>query len=252
MNGLLLHCGGSIKSRDEVFSVPLPEASDTYTPLSYESLVTRIEKQLLAERITVVDEKLALSNNGGRLFGLMQVVLPGITPEEYGCIIGFRNSYDKSFSTGLSIGAKVIVCDNLSFSGSELTFQRKHTRNLLRDLTWVLTETVSKLPTRFLEQSQSFERYRALRLTDIEAHHLIVQLYDSKALNVTEIPGLLKEWRNPRHSAFEKDGKTGWRLFNAFTETIKGDLWRLPQRTRLLHNVLDAECELRCVTTAQE
>jgi hypothetical protein len=31
-------------------------------------------------------------------------------------------------------------------------------------------------------------------------------------------------------------------MFNAATETIKGDLWRLPARTRAIHEVLDEAC----------
>ena len=55
MNGLMLHCGGQLKPREEVFAVPLPEATSSYVPLPYESFVTRIEKQLAIEGITVRD-----------------------------------------------------------------------------------------------------------------------------------------------------------------------------------------------------
>src|SRR5256885_10461420 len=41
----------------------------------------------------------SLSHNGQRLFGLLQVKMPGIVAEDYGCVIGPRNSYDKSCST---------------------------------------------------------------------------------------------------------------------------------------------------------
>ena len=36
MNGLMLHCGGQLKSREEVFAVPVPQATASYVPLSYE------------------------------------------------------------------------------------------------------------------------------------------------------------------------------------------------------------------------
>lgn len=216
--------------------------------LSYESFVTRIEKQLQVEGIRVVDQKLALGKNGQRLFGLMQVELPACPAKDFGCVLGLRNSYDKSCSTGLCIGATVFVCDNLSFSGSKITFERKHTANLLRDLSWIITETTSILPVEFARQSQAFETYRVTELSDTEAHDLVIRLYDDRALNLTDIPSLLQEWRNPRHPEFVATGKTAWRLFNAATETIKGDLWRLPMRTRVIHNVLDNACALLSLT----
>ena len=211
---------------------------------TYESLVTRIEKQLAVEGIRITDQKLALAQNGQRLFGLMQVEMPQFPTRDYGCVLGLRNSYDKSCSTGLCIGASVFVCDNLSFRGSQITFQRKHTANLLRDLSWIITETIAKLPTQFESQSRIFELYRATEFSDQQAHDLVIRFYDQHAVNVTDIPAVLREWREPRHPEFAEAGKSAWRLFNAATETIKGDLWRLPARTRMIHDVLDEECGL--------
>lgn len=244
MNGLMLHCGSRLAPRDEVFAVPLPEATDSYVPLPYESLVTRIEKQLSIEAITVADEKLALAKNGQRLFGLLQLRLTQVETRGYGCVLGLRNSYDKSCATGLCIGATVFVCDNLSFHGSNITFERKHTANLMRDLSWIITETVAKLPVLFAAQSKTFEAYQNTAFTDKEAHDAVIRCYDAGALNVTDIPKTLREWREPEHPELSQEGKTAWRLFNAVTEAIKGDLWRLPARTGALHKVLDEACGL--------
>ena len=245
MKGLMLHCGGQLKSREEVFAVPVPPATASYVPLPYESLITRIEKQVAVEGITIREEKLALAKNGQRLFGLMQVELSEFPTRDYNCVLGLRNSYDKSCSTGLCIGASVFVCDNLSFQGSQVTFERKHTANLLRDLSWIITETIAKLPAQFAAQSRTFEIYRESPLSDQQAHDLVIRFYDKGAVNVTDIPGVLKEWRAPRHPEFVEAGKTAWRLFNAATETIKGDLWRLPPRTNAIHEVLDEALQIQ-------
>jgi hypothetical protein len=69
----------------------------------------------------------------------------------------------------------------------------------------------------------------------------MIRFYDEGAVNITQIPGLLQEWRAPRHPEFAKSGKTAWRLFNAATECLKGDLWRLSDRTRAIHQILDVE-----------
>lgn len=241
MNGLILHCGSEIKSREEVFSIPTPLATESYVPLSYESLVTRIEKQLAVEGIKITSEKLALGRNGQRMFGLMELEMPELPRTDYAAVLGFRNSYDRSTSTGIVLGASVLVCDNLSFSG-DMKFERKHTAGLLKDLTWIIAETVSALPAKFAAQSKTFEVYKETPLTDRQVHDLLIQFYDRRAINVTHIPGLLQEWREPRHPEFIQAGKTAWRLFNAATETLKGDVWRLSERTRSIHEILDAEC----------
>jgi hypothetical protein len=241
MKGLMLHCGGQLRTREEVFAVPVPPTTATYVPLPFESLITRIEKQLAVEGIRVDGEQFALSHNGMRFFGLLGLSIPGHESTIYRSVLGLRNSYDKSFSTGVCIGASILVCDNLSFNG-EVTFQRKHTPNLLRDLSWLLTETVSGLPGRFLAQSKTFDAYQRAEITDAKAHDLIIRCVDEGALNVGDIRTVLKEWREPRHAEFRDAGKNAWRLFNAATEAMKGDTWRLPARTTKLHTVLDAEC----------
>lgn len=244
MKGLVLHCGGQLASREEAFAVPLPQETDSYRPLPYESLVTRVEKQLLVEGVAIKDERLALAKNGQRLFGLMELRMPSAPYRDYGCVLGLRNSYDKSCSTGLCIGATVFVCDNLSFRGGSVTFQRRHTVNLMRDLTWIITETVGKLALEFAAQANAFEAYRRTKVSDSEAHDLAIRLYDRGAVNGSDIAKLVEEWREPRHPEFLEDGKSLWRLFNAATETAKGNLWQLPARTSAIQNVLDAACGL--------
>lgn len=241
MNGLMLHCGGQLKSRNEIFAVPAPPATATYAPLPYESFILRIDKQLVVEGIQITEERLALAKNGQRLFGLLALAMPGFAAADYGCVLGLRTSYDRSFANGLCIGAAVFVCDNLSFRG-EVTFERKHTAGMLRDLTWMISETVSTLPRRFAAQSETFEVYKQRGLSDKDAHDLSIRFWDAGALGALEIARLIKEWREPRHPEFAQAPKTVWRLFNAATEIIKGDLWRLPARTRAIHTILDELC----------
>src|SRR5882724_8335286 len=107
MNGLMLHCGGQLKTKKEVFAVPVPPATATYVPLPFESFITRIEKQLAVEGITVSEEHLALAKDGQRLFGLMALAMPDVVATDYGCVLGLRTSYDRSFANGVSIGAAV-------------------------------------------------------------------------------------------------------------------------------------------------
>ena len=164
--------------------------------------------------------------------------MPGHEQRPYRCVLGLRNSYDKSVSTGVCIGASVFVCDNLSFNG-EVTFSRKHTTNLMRDLSWLIVETISRLPGKFAAQSEAFDAYQNAHISDFQAHDLIIRMVDEGVINVGDIRNVLKESREPRHPQFAERGKTAWRLFNATTEAIKGDLWRLPVRTTKLHSVLD-------------
>jgi hypothetical protein len=247
MTGLMLHCGGQLKTRDEVFAVPPPAETATYAPLPYESFLVRIEKQLAVEGMKIKEQHLALAKDGQRLFGLLSLEMPGLVSSDHGCVLGLRTSYDKSFANGVCIGASVFVCDNLSFQG-EVTFERKHMRGMLRDLSWMIGETVATLPIRFKAQSATFEAYKQRELSESQVHDLAIRLWDAGALGALEISKLVKEWREPKHHEFA-EARNAWRFFNAATETIKGDLWRLPWRTRRIHEVLDAACDIKPIET---
>lgn len=50
-------------------------------------------------------------------------------------------------------------------------------------------------------------------------------------------------WGRPRQENSAEWGRTAWRLFNGFTEVIKGrNLAVLPKRTQVLHGLMDSAC----------
>ena len=86
-------------------------------------------------------------------------------------------------------------------------------------------------------QDKRIAAYKDAEITDTNAHDLIIRATDVGVCSNRLIPSILHEWREPRHSAF--DGRSVWSLFNAFTETLKGNLTELPKRTEALHGLLD-------------
>ena len=77
----------------------------------------------------------------------------------------------------------------------------------------------------------------------MQAHDVLIRAVDARVLPVTYLPDVLKEWRQPRREEF-RQGKTGWRMFNAFTEILKVNLDQLPRRTQALHGLMDSTCGL--------
>ena len=182
-----------------------------------------------------------LTHDGQRYFGLLQVA-NGSNPDDFGLVVGIRNSHDKTFPASLVLGASVFVCDNLSFSG-EVKLARKHTLYIARDLPQLLDRAIGLLGGLRRSQEDRFAGYRRTELAEAQAHDLIVRAVDGQVLPVTKLPDVLQEWRHPRHPEFA-DSRTAWRLFNAFTEVLKGQLDRLPRRTQALHGLMDAACGL--------
>ncbi|MGC3990620.1 MAG: hypothetical protein QM796_13255 [Chthoniobacteraceae bacterium] len=138
---------------------------------------------------------------------------------------------------GVVAGASVFVCDNLSFSG-EVKLARKHTRFIHRDLPSLVHSGISKLMSKWQDQQQRFDAYKAKRVGDDVAHDLIIRATDVGVCSNRLIPSVLHEWREPEHQQFKP--RSLWSLFNAFTAALKeGSLGELPKRTEALHGLLD-------------
>src|SRR6185503_19450581 len=111
--------------------VKIPERTKTWVPIPHNRFLEGVQATLERAGLRVVTEAHGLTRNGARYFGLLQVA-NGHADEDFGLVVGVRNSHDKSFPAGLVIGASVFVCDDLSFSG-EVKLARKHTVQILRD-----------------------------------------------------------------------------------------------------------------------
>ena len=240
---LLAHCGALHVSRDEIARVATPDRTRTWVPIPHSTLLDGVQSALERAGLTVAGEDHALGRDGDRLFSLLRLA-DGTAPGDFGLTVGVRNSHDQSFPAGLVVGATVMVCDNLSFSG-EIKLARKHTSRIERDLPQLIDAAVGRLGDLRRSQELRFAAYKQHELTDAAAHDLLVQMLDARVLPVTKLPLALSEWRTPRHPEFRAGGKTAWRLFNAITESAKGgDIQVLPRRTQALHGLMDAACGL--------
>lgn len=238
---LYLHCGANHVERGQLALVATPQRTATWVPIPHDRLLAQVLGTLERGGLHVVSEAHGLTRDGQRYFGLLQVA-NGHNPDDFGLVVGLRNSHDKRFPAGLVVGASVFVCDNLSFSG-EVKLARKHTAHVERDLPQLVGRAVGRLTDLRGRQEQRFAAYKQQEIGDREAHDLIVRGLDARVVPVTRVPDVLAEWRQPRHPEF-RDGKTGWRLFNAFTEALKGNLEALPRRTQALHGLMDPACGL--------
>lgn len=252
-DGLYIHCGANTATLDEVKEVKTPGAEYRgeqkkflFQPVPHHILFETVKRELTSSgALKVTGEAHALTKGGQRYFGLLEVKNGDNSPD-YGVVIGMRNGHDGAFAAGLTLGARVFVCDNLSFSG-DVVFGRSHTRNILADLPGLVHRAYSGLMGFRKVQDSRFEAYRQIDLEDRDAHSLILRSMRSSVIGQTGIDPVLREWESPSHDEFRP--KNVWRLYNAFTEAMKprrGDspstLPNLSSRTQKLHGLLDSYC----------
>ena len=82
--------------RAELAQVPTPEATATHRPIPHHEIVEALVETLSFRQIGVVNEEYAVSSDGMKMFGVLDLAT-GFD----GCrfSIGIRNSHDKSFGS---------------------------------------------------------------------------------------------------------------------------------------------------------
>jgi hypothetical protein len=235
----MLHCGAYAVEREKVAEVATPERTDSWVPIPHIEAIDLACNSLREHGYSIVSEAHGLSHEGARYFGLFDLAGTDGASLDHTMVVGVRNSHDKSFVFGLSCGAHVFVCDNLSFSG-EVKVARKHTSRIVADLPRLVHGAVGLLGDLRRTQEQRFIRYKEVEISNPTANDLLVRAMEARVLPVTKLPLALQEWKHPRHEEFRQAGPTLWRLYNSITEAIKGRVEPVRLATPAIHGLFDS------------
>ena len=217
MEGMMLHRGGQEVNRQELDLIQLPPETESYTPVSHYHLADKlltISRDILTD-YTLVGEKYALARQGQQMFAFLQFKN---TETDMGLALGFRNSYDRSMSVGLAVGASVFVCDNLALTG-DIAIMRKHTKNVWTALEDLAISTVYKSQKNYQKLVADAERMRAVGLDDQQAFALMGKLFGNEIISPRQITVIRDEWLKPTHQEFAP--RNAWSFYNAVTESLK-------------------------------
>ena len=184
----------------------------------------------------LLEDHHAVTQDGLNYFGVLSLRSPY---GDYTDMVSLRNSHKKQFPIGIAIGSWVFVCDNLAFNADHV-IKRKHTANAKRDLPGLVAAVIEPLGEARKAQELTFERYKALALSDALADQGIMSMYRRGVINLTRIGDVLKAYEEPPH---DWGDKTPWRLFNAASFALTGKVAENPTITRQLHEVIDGMCE---------
>ena len=239
---LVLHCGARSIDRDGLATIPTPDPTTSWHPISHIHLVNEVERALAGSNMRITNESFGVTEDGAKMFGLLQVE-NCINTVDYAYVIGLRGAIDKSLSRGLAVGSSVFVCDNLAFS-SEIVMHRKQTKNILADLPLMVDTAIGQLGKRWNDQSKRIEAYKSTGITAKDAAYLLMEMAGD-VFPIQRIGDIYAEFKTPRHAEFGRDNL--WAMFNAVTEFLKPrtenskatGLWTMPSRTGRLHKVCD-------------
>src|SRR6478609_11168362 len=161
MSGTLVAGPLSKIGRTELAQIPVPQATATHRPVPHHEIVEALVETLSFRHIAVVDEEYAVSSDGMKMFGVLD-----LETQMEGCrfSIGIRNSHDKSIRLGLTAGLRVFVCSNMAFSGDFTPVLAKHTKSF--NLVDTLSVGVDRIQRNFEPLQRQVELWRKTQIND--------------------------------------------------------------------------------------
>ena len=206
---------GKFVNRDEVARTDTPCSTATWRPVPHIDVIEAVTEVIRAHNWEIEGEKFGLASEGKKLFGVMELSSSS-SPEWHRCV-GIRNSHDKAFAAGISVGVKVLVCSNLCFGGTTVV-KRRHTSGIV--LAELIDRAVASLEDDFLMLETVSEELKDAHLRDDdEARSCIVRAAELGVINSSDILLCFREFKSPSHVEFAEP--TRWSLMNALTETLK-------------------------------
>ena len=214
---LLLHRGAEIATLDQLANIPLPKETKSYKPVGHAELASMLANMAtnLLPEFSLEKSQFGLARDGAKMFGV-HTFKNG--DSALGLSIGFRNSYDRSLSVGIALGAQVFCCDNLCLHG-ELKILRKHTSNVHADIDSLALSAIYRSRSAFNQIKQDAEVMKQIPMSDDEAYRMLGLVYGRGIITPRQIPVVKSEWLEPSHDAFED--RNLWSFYNAVTESLK-------------------------------
>jgi hypothetical protein len=203
-------------TREQLALVATPAGTATHRPVPHADVVTALVDTLALRHIAPVREEYAVSKDGTKMFGIVE-----IETTFQGCrfAIGIRNAHDKSMRLAMTVGYRVLVCDNMAFSGDFTPVLAKHSKHF--NLIHSLEIGVSEMQRNFEPMTHQVNRWRESQLTDVTAKLIIYQAFIEAEIDLPKhLAGPVhKLYFNPEHEEFAP--RTMWSLSNAFTSALK-------------------------------
>jgi len=209
---LIVHCGAQIVTREELKTYVTPEATETFKPIGHSQLVETLTQVMQDRGLFITREQFAVQNY--KLFGTFDLAWQKI--EEYGAAVGFRHANDKSMPIQIAVGARVFVCDNLSFLG-ELIAIRRHTSKL--DLGEEMDRTMYRYMQGFRKLKDDIAVQQETFLEDRRVKQLLYDIFQQKIMPLRLFPLVTEHYAHVREDNSART--TGWWLHNVMTAHVK-------------------------------
>lgn len=225
-----------------LISVPLPEETDSYTVISHQEIIEKVENELNNANLEIINTDYTYSYNGE--VALAKVYIKSVVDVDMGMLFTWQNSYNKKVKFSCAIGAYIHE-NNASLIGTEgLSWIRKHTGDANDEAYQVIESLIDMADVHFTKVIAEKERMKAMELNTEAYGRVMGALYFEHSLVTPNQASIVKKEREkPLHTYSDKD--TLWGLYKLLMYGIENaDIIKWQQSQQKLHHLIMAEYAL--------
>lgn len=216
--------GDQLVTLEQLRQIPTPNGTTTHRPIPHAEVIDKLIESLDFRRIAVSESKFAVSNDGNKMFGFVNLA---VELENGACFsIGIRNAHDKTMRLSMTIGLYVFICTNMTLQGDFSPVLLKHSKNA--NLIESLAIGVDSIQRNFEPMRNQVMGWRETPLDDQAAKLTIYRAFVEGELEAST--HLLRQvhhhYFEPEYQEFEP--RNLWSLQNAFTCAFR-ELQPLPR-----------------------
>ena len=231
--------GNQVGTEQFLISVPLPQQTDSYTVISHQEIIEKVENELNNANLEII--KVDYTYSFGGEVALARVYIKSVADADMGMLFTWQNSYNKKVKFSCAIGA-YIHDNNASLIGTEgLSWIRKHTGTANSEAFEVIESLIDLADEHFIKIIAEKERMKAMELdTEGYARVMGALYFEHNLVTTTQASAVKQEREKPEHTYSDKD--TLWGLYKLLMYGIENmDITRWQGNQQKLHHLIMAE-----------
>lgn len=195
---------------------PVPPSTPTYSAVAHLDIHNAILDRLANRGIELQKTQFKSNRKGTQVIATYFLESDD---SEFGGMIAWRNSYDKTRSVAICAGATVYICGNGAVMG-EMKFIKRHVGEVNEQLEEAIDEQLDKVED-MIEKTAALKNALNQKTYDkYLAGAIIGNLYLDGILNTTQLEIVVKELNEPSF-VYGVEPDSMWALFNHVTHALK-------------------------------
>ncbi len=211
---LIVHRGATRVTREALAQYEPPEATNTWKPIKHATVVDCLYEELDRRQIGITHEAYAVQRKGNFLFGVM--TLNYLKTDEFAAALAFRHSNDRQEAIKMYAGVRVLACDNMALSGSELIL-KKHSKHF--SFVKELPEALNRYQDGALQLQRDVEELKEVTISRDTFQRRVFDIFRRKIVPIRLFHPVVDKWYATHPNRTDVD--TEWELLNAFTAHTK-------------------------------